>query len=517
MRRLGQFFTVTLALFAGQSAFAFALLGPFAPWMTTPLAYQLPTAIGGPMLIGQGYRWNVPLITYAFDQSFLDYFGTNGVAAVESAIQVLNDFPPASHVDLSTYPLKSSRVNFVAQSGNLVDLKSQALVMLVEQMGLAQPSASVNTLRNFSYNPTNLDFTYSLENRNYDPQALYASIIVNTDIFAPQVAFHNGNNVIFYDEGASNGFIDLNSDLGFFLPVGDAIATSLTDAESANSSVADYESGSAIYGDGLSTGTYFSSLTADDAGGLAYLLSTNNLALESLLPDVHGLGTNFVRTALRPGVNKITFQRVNFDSIISSIFPPFTNIYIDAYITNGVIQYQTVERTLTQPDILFTAKYIGNNNVSRTGTSNWINNGAPLQDGPGVIQPPITINFNKLGPSLIYNDPNYSPANATTFLPLWASFDGTTNAPVVYPINSSLTNTSEFHFLLFGPSSFLQPVASFTWNSPVTSNGLFNLQTSTNLSDWLTIATITNQGGTFTYQDFIYTNTPQRYFRTVPQ
>ena len=54
--------------------------------------------IGGPMDIGDGYRWNVPVVTYGFDQSFLDYFGTNGVAAVEGAIQILNDLPPASSI-----------------------------------------------------------------------------------------------------------------------------------------------------------------------------------------------------------------------------------------------------------------------------------------------------------------------------------------------------------------------------------------------------------------------------------
>ena len=71
------------------SAFGFALLGPFAPSMRADLGYRDGASIGGPMKIGEGYRWNVPLVTYGFDQSFLDYFGTNGVAAVESAIQII--------------------------------------------------------------------------------------------------------------------------------------------------------------------------------------------------------------------------------------------------------------------------------------------------------------------------------------------------------------------------------------------------------------------------------------------
>jgi hypothetical protein len=71
--------------------------------------------------------------------------------------------------------------------------------------------------------------------------------------------------------------------------------------------------------------------------------------------------------------------------------------------------------------------------------------------------------------------------------------------------------------LLYQPNQFFQTPASFTWNLPGQANSLVSLQTSTNLSDWLTFATITNLGGTFTYEDMVYTNSPQRYFRTVPQ
>lgn len=30
--------------------------------------------IGGPMDVTNEYRWNVPVLTYGFDQSFVDYF-----------------------------------------------------------------------------------------------------------------------------------------------------------------------------------------------------------------------------------------------------------------------------------------------------------------------------------------------------------------------------------------------------------------------------------------------------------
>jgi len=69
------------ALVATSTARAFSLLGPYAPWMTPELSYHQPGDIGGPMDLHEEYRWNLPVLTYGFDQSFLDYFGQPGVEA----------------------------------------------------------------------------------------------------------------------------------------------------------------------------------------------------------------------------------------------------------------------------------------------------------------------------------------------------------------------------------------------------------------------------------------------------
>jgi hypothetical protein len=124
----------------------FSLLGPYEDWMTPVIGYQQPGDIGGPMDIGKGYRWNVPIVTYAFDQSFLDYFGSNGVAAVEAAIEILNGLPKASEVVLTNFPLDSLWHNYSADSQQLFDIKSTALSLLIEQMGLAQPQRYVFAL-----------------------------------------------------------------------------------------------------------------------------------------------------------------------------------------------------------------------------------------------------------------------------------------------------------------------------------------------------------------------------------
>ena len=188
------------------------------------------------------------------------------------------------------------------------------------------------------------------------------------------------------------------------------------------SAVADYT----FKGSSLNFGAYYTGLTLDDVGGLFYLYGTNDFAMESLIPGVHGVGTNasnYVNTALRPGVGKFTFQRLTNDQY--GEFIPMTICYQDSYLTNNVLQHQTLEREISQPDILFTAKSIGFNQYSRTGTSNWVNNGAPLQNGPGVIQPPVAINFGRLGPDLSHGDGGYTGPADFGFQPsAWASFDG---------------------------------------------------------------------------------------------
>src|SRR4051794_7001088 len=80
---------------------------------------------------------------------FLDYFGSNGVAAVEGAIKILNDLPRASDITLTNFPTDAARFNYTASAANLFDLKSATLPLLLEQMGLAPPTRNIFDLRQF--------------------------------------------------------------------------------------------------------------------------------------------------------------------------------------------------------------------------------------------------------------------------------------------------------------------------------------------------------------------------------
>jgi len=78
-------------LWAGNFCYGFSLLGPLTTpattWQTVALGYNVfGTEVGGPVDAGEEYRWNLHDITYAFDDSFLGYFGQQGVEAVEGAL-----------------------------------------------------------------------------------------------------------------------------------------------------------------------------------------------------------------------------------------------------------------------------------------------------------------------------------------------------------------------------------------------------------------------------------------------
>src|SRR5205823_3981984 len=93
-----------LALGAGYSG-AFVLVGPDNQYPVLPagfgdnweiqdLGYNPyigydPLQIG-PKNIGEEYRRNMPVLFYSYDRDFLQFFGSNGVAAVDQAFAMYN-------------------------------------------------------------------------------------------------------------------------------------------------------------------------------------------------------------------------------------------------------------------------------------------------------------------------------------------------------------------------------------------------------------------------------------------
>jgi hypothetical protein len=515
---------VLLLLFFGVHFFCclpvrgFALLGPYAPWMDPTNSYRSGLDIGGPVDLTQGYRWNVPFVTYGFDQSFIDYFGSNGVYAVEQAFQTLNELPPASTLQLTNFPADCFRLNYIAASQHVYDLKTATLAVLLEQIGLTDPQRSMFVLKQWSSaflaDSSLYDYTasflsdYILE-RNFDPDSLAPSAYVNGFLYTgeiiiwgpfnpyPRLAYGYAQMIdpLTQDPTAASDLIHI------VRPVLTAIGWS----------------------DGLGfAGTYFSSFSQDDVGGIRYLLSTNNVEPEVLLPDVYGTGTNiaaFVNGAIRPGLNKITFVRQPFE-VQSGLFLSLTNDFIDSYFTNGILQHQQLERVTTQPDFLFSVTDTAATDSQgpfcvRSGTDHWWNSSS-TNSGPGVIRPPINIVFNKPGPWLQTDESVAQETNYSLVDFHWASFDGSTNPVVTYPtdVSTGASNNFAVHFWLLGPSA----IKVTDWQPSLAAGTAVALQTSTNLTDWISITTVTNTDGPVLWRH-VYTDPvgPQRYFRVLPK
>jgi len=381
------------------------------------------------MNLGEEYRWNINKITYGFDESFLNFFGARGTAAVMKAVAILNNLPPVSQMssNLAEFPTDTRRINYQAAALGLRDLKSWALGIMMEQLGFTSPDRYVWTLRDKTPVAPGI-FRYTVIKRNFDPVTWSPSSYVNDVLYTYYIGEFAGPP-----------------------PFADAVEVPVDPLAYSYRAVA---STVGLWGGIPASGEYFTGLTRDDVGGWRYLYGASgrwlNPNIENLLPDTTGsqncpwcpvTGTNNVGTntvvdlALRPGVDKITFQLGRYDSMFGS-FITVTNQYEDRYITNYTLKTQSTQRVLTQPDILFAAEDLLWAILTRTSTAGWINNdpinGSTTLDGPGVIPPPVTISFNKIGITYFNYNPDFMDEVTAARNYVWGSFDGTTNAPVVF-------------------------------------------------------------------------------------
>lgn len=459
---------------------AFSLIGPFEAWQSGDLGYNPPGVqtfdqngdIGAPKNLGQEYRLNQPFVTYGYDQSFLEYFGVAGVQAVEAAFKVFNDLPNVSSFSdqLNEFPKATARVNFTAQRLSLLDLKSITMGLILEQLGLTAPERYVWTIR--QRNEDAGFQMFNVVNRNFDPVTLRSTPYVNDSLYTYWVRpFVRAGTVVYWDAqeislDAAEPNVSLAAYAGMNVPtvdgrVGRQVAFS-------------------------SYGTYFTGLTRDDAGGLKYLYHPDNRNVE-ILPinvfpvsatrvDIIGSGSGSgggsgnwapftgsgfangtnaptgpvaINLGVRGGVDKIQFLRVDMDPLISQFRRPLVVRYTDVVSTNGVTRSQRVERQLIRPDIVFSAADLGNwpapqapypyiytRQAAHLNLAGANGIGSAVRDdaGPGIVDfsTPVDFGFNRTSPGRINLGAGTTEQDSTTTF-VWGSFDGSTNAPVVYP------------------------------------------------------------------------------------
>ncbi len=210
--------------------------------------------------LGEEYRWNSPIVTYTYDESFLSYFGSNGVVAVEKAMEMLNSIPAASSIktnyppanadenNLWNYPVRPDRFHARAYNNRILDIKSYALAELFGFMGLG----------NAEDNAFQLEFG-SVVLRNWDPIS-----------YGPS-KYLNGNLISWAVLGLTNAqpfSIDVTKSL-------------MTLAGTADNRVPR-----------LDEGKYLVAPTRDDIGGYRYLYRKDNFNVENLPPSTYQMVTN---------------------------------------------------------------------------------------------------------------------------------------------------------------------------------------------------------------------------------
>jgi hypothetical protein len=329
---------------AAQSVWAFSFYGPPEAWQVTTIGYEKHSFVqwpdgGGwtqfrddftfhPHNLGEEARWNYPVMYYACDQSFLDYFGANGQAAVDAAAAIFNNLSNVDSysTDLHEFPLEESRVNYTASALHLFDLKSTAVELFIERLGLTDPQRWTWCIRNRILPPGFAcpRFDFSVIQRNFDPVTSEPSRYVNGTLFTYEV-----------EQSCPPG-----EDFG------DAIEF-LVDPDGVEFSA--LATPKLSFPDASFYGWFHTGLTRDDMGGLRYLYSTNNMNTEAAGTNTITFvsDTNTVQLLFTSNLTTFASQALtNSPAALTALYPNlsiagttsiFTNIWVTnltAYFTN---------------------------------------------------------------------------------------------------------------------------------------------------------------------------------------
>jgi len=518
LRKLTKSICLILGLTAAQHAGAFTYGGPLEAWQTQTLDYgalryyynYVEIGFGnielmGPKNFDEGSRLTTPILTYAFDATFLNYFGAKGVAEVEAAMAVLNAVPDASKIDITKYVTDGNeQINYTAQALAMEDIKSTVMWLMIEHEGLMGETHVFDLrTRDALPSPPACEFAYFVINRNYDAVTYNPSTYVNGRQYSYSIW-----------DGCPIG-----------VTVGDAIEFPTDTAATRYTAVASAEA--------IQLGSFYLGLTQDDVAGLKYLYSKTNYAWETL--DAESVTAPLTAAAVAAattlvdspwqavnttnevtgttgttgttgaaggagvagavgggptvgifgGVEKITYVRVNYNSLLGETFAPIVYHYTIPYINNSKLYQLSATRTVTAPDIVFTAGDVFNPTASPlldTALSrSWTVNASPYVSAgggilPGTINPKDTVIFNDVGPLYLNENPAFLDSTNYFEYPvfIWGSFDGSTNPPVIYPTQSNIDDLIPQIFQVTNAATVAAgaaaaPVSQGIWNPVSTS------------------------------------------------
>lgn len=453
-------------LWTVSSAWSFVPGGPIGNggdnWQVPVIGYGLPGDLLAPKNIGEEYRRVNPVMYYAYDANFLDFFGLVGMTNIDAAFGIMNGIANVSSYswDLSEFPLESQQINYTAAAAGLADLKSHTLELLVEQMGLAEPERYVWTLHDrflptFPNAACPLNEEYLVVQRNLE----LIPTSFNQIQYSPYV---NGTLYYFRIFEHCTGVNPLARTIPY---APDPFASTFTPVASGR----------------LRTGNYYTTLTRDDVAGLRYLLSSNNVNYEATAPSGGQLViTNVLAPVLRttlPFSLLLSQAATNDPATLLTNYPGLTFIsvatnFVNAVTTNLTAYFTNLAGpyTNTVPMSNGMAVYATNGIVPFTnwspvqyGTSPFALQTRPL--GPLLTLMPFTdpVTLQLLYPGLLITEvaTNYLVVQYTTnfvpyftnqsVLPVFTNYAGGsltngfyfTNQPGPTVINYDLTDFSE--------------------------------------------------------------------------
>ena len=284
-----------------RPAQAFVLIGLPAPNQTPDRNFT--DDMGAPRDIKQGFRWNIPNLTYSFDASFVTFFGLDGINAVNEAFAAVNDvFIPAdgaysgiTAMDLVAHGFRSNynttAINTTAQNAQVMDVKSLVLGMLVNHMGLGNPHRHAFSINSISTNLAGTQWNFNVVLRNWDPITYTSSANINNVAYSYRLIHDSPPSVGVTIPPTIMDMEEFTSDISgnaytAVAGIADAFygntALFWTDTPSLYGFGVYYHHDNAVGGQNKARHT----LTYDDAGGLKYLYRTNNFVFESLDPSV---------------------------------------------------------------------------------------------------------------------------------------------------------------------------------------------------------------------------------------
>jgi len=437
-----------------------------APMLPGNVGY---TELGGPAPnLLQGSRMNVGITTYAYDPTFIEYFGLEGEKAVDAAFAILNKLPTASSADLSKFITQGNQqVNYTARALSMLDLKSTVLQLMIEHLGLLGETHVFDLYGQTKI--TGCESAYLVTVDNYDPYTWNPSTYVNGTRYDYYIQDGCAANLAFAD--AMEETYDEPGQLSL-----------------SSSAVATQEA--------LQIGGFYLGITRDDMGGLRYLYNSNNFRYETMFTDVYLSGTEgslnnspfnpigTTNTATNSttntmptyvgGVEKVTFVKIAYNPAATIITTNVLAYYIPGVNTNNQVQTYTLYRTNVTPDIIISAA-----NLLTTGTMiadtpftrtyAWI--AAPVTTFPSVMSPTMTLVINNAGPLYVNESPNFMQGSALFITPFFqfGSFDGSTNPPITYPAGNNGTSLNTLLNALFPPGEN-QSIVNSPFNSIVSTN-----------------------------------------------